>query len=76
VRLKDVVELIRVDMPDYTAGAFDVNIESDDGGTHITISVEKHEDARKILDEFMKRFKEHRIIVMNVPKGYLSLNDD
>ena len=46
---KDVVELIRVDMPDHTDGAFDVRIESDDGGNHIVIYIEDHRDSNKIL---------------------------
>jgi len=75
MRLKDVVELVRVDMPDHTDGAFDVSIETDDGGAHITVSIETHEDAKSILNDFMKRFKDHRIIVLNVPEGYIRLND-
>ena len=30
MRRADVIELIRVDLPDHTDGAFDVVIESDD----------------------------------------------
>ena len=71
MRLKDVVELIRVDMPDYTEGAFDVAIQSDDGGTHITISVENQADASKVLENFSKRFSDNRIIVLIVPLGIL-----
>jgi hypothetical protein len=68
---KDVVELIRVDMPDHTDGAFDVRIESDDGGTHITVYIENHEDSHKIMSEFTDRFSEERLIIMLVPKGFL-----
>ena len=50
MRLKDVVELIKVDMPDHTEGAFNVRIESDDGGSHVTIRVEDHSDGYNILD--------------------------
>ena len=67
MRLKDVVELIKLDMPDYTEGAFDVVVESDDGGTHITIRVEDHRDANKVLRAFTERFRDKRIIVMKVP---------
>ena len=74
MRLKDVVELIRVDMPDHTEGAFDVRIESDDGGTHVTIYVEKGGDASKVLDTFSSRFKDRRIIVMRVPEGFLPID--
>ena len=71
MRLKDVVELIRVDMPDFTEGPFDVEIQSDDGGTHIVISVEKHKDSSLILENFSKRFTDKRIIVLNVPDGMI-----
>ena len=73
MRLKDVIELIRVDMPDFTEGAFDVGVSSDDGGTHIVISVEHHGDAGKVLENFSKRFKDKRIIVLKVPEGILGL---
>ena len=71
MRLKDVVELIRVDMPDHTTGAFDVILQSDDGGTHITICAENHDDASTVMQAFITRFKENRIIVMKVPEGTL-----
>ncbi len=58
-------------MPDHTDGAFDVRIESDDGGTHITIYVEDHDDSSRVLDVFSNRFKDSRIIVMKVPEGSL-----
>jgi len=67
--LKDIVELIRVDMPDRTEYAYDVLIESDDNGPHITISVEDHKNARNILISFSSRFNDCRILVMKVPKG-------
>lgn len=71
MRREDVVELIKVDLPDHTDGAFDVKIESDDGGTHITVFVEDHTNSQQILKSFSDRFKGHRIIVANVPEGYL-----
>ena len=75
MRLKDVVELIRVDMPDHTSGAFDVLIQSDDGGTHITICVEHHEDAHRVMKAFSPRFKEERILIMKVPEDSLHLDE-
>jgi hypothetical protein len=71
MRLKDIVELIMVDMPDYTEGAFDVRIESDDGGTHIVIAIDNHKNSNKILDVFSSRFNDSRVIVMKVPEGSL-----
>ena len=71
MRKADVVELIRVDMPDYTEGAFDVCLESDDGGTHIVIKIDDHEHSQDILEEFGERFKDQRILVMLGPEGSL-----
>lgn len=71
MRHKDIVELIKVDMPDHTEGAFDVSIQSDDGGTHITISVEDHKDSQAVLNAFTDRFKGTRLIIMLVPEGSL-----
>ena len=66
-----MVELIRVDMPDHTEGAFDVCVQSDDAGTHITISIEHHKDGQHILRVFSNRFKDNRVIVLQVPQGSL-----
>ena len=74
MRLKDVIELIKVDMPDLTDGPFEVDVSSDGGGSHIQISVEEHKDAHKILKTFIDRFKDHRILVMRVPRGFLHLD--
>jgi hypothetical protein len=60
-------------MPDHTDGAFDVRIESDDGGTHISIYVEEHADAPVVLESFSKRFQDNRIIVLKVPEGSLKI---
>lgn len=72
MRLKDTAELIRVDMPDFTEGAFDVVIQSDGAGAHIAIIVECHDDASAILQSFSKRFNDKRIIVLKVPEGMLT----
>jgi len=69
MRIKDVVELIRVDMPDHTDGAFNVKIESDDGGTHIVIFIENHSDGQDVLRAFSNRFSDQRVIIMLVPSG-------
>lgn len=75
MRLKDVIELIKVDMPDYTDGAFEVGIAADGAGNHIQISIEDHSNSHKILKTFIDRFKEHRVVVLKVPLGYLHLDE-
>jgi hypothetical protein len=71
MKKSDVIELIKVDMPDNTTGAFDVRIESDDGGVHIVIAIEDHTHASFILDAFSARFTDHRILVLKVPEDSL-----
>ncbi len=71
MRLKDVIELIRVDMPDYTEGAFDIKVELDDGGSHITIYMEDHTNYQQVLSDFYVRFREQRIIVKLLPENFL-----
>tara|TARA_B100000700_G_C14992835_1_gene832198 strand:+ start:356 stop:583 length:228 start_codon:yes stop_codon:yes gene_type:complete len=72
MRREDVVELIRCEMPDLTDGPFDVRIESDDGGTHICIHVEFHEDAQYILRRFFNFHGHKRIMVKKVPEDSLN----
>ena len=74
MRKSDVVELIRVDLPDHTEGAFDVKIESDDGGNHIVIYLEEHIASQYVMEVFSKRFSDQRIIIMKVPENFLNSN--
>jgi hypothetical protein len=71
MRLKDLVEVIKSDVVDLTDGPFDVDTESDDGGTHIVISLEFHEDARDIMRRMIDEHGEKRILVKLVPEGYI-----
>ena len=68
---KEVVELLRKEMPDMTDGPFDVKIESDGAGTHICIYIEHHQDASKIMKKFGK-FHGQFVIVAKVPPGWLT----
>ena len=71
MRREDVVELIRCEMPDLTDGPFDVKIETDDGGAHICIHIEFHEDGQDILRRFFNFHGQKRIMVKKVPEGFL-----
>ena len=71
MRLKDTVELIKSDVIDLTDGPFHVDIQSDDGGTHVVVQLEWHQDSQKILDFMSKNYKNIRIIVMKIPEGTL-----
>ena len=71
MRLKDIAELIKSDVIDLTDGPFHVDIQSDDGGAHIVIQLEWHQDSQKVLSFMSKNYKSTRIIVMKIPEGTL-----
>ena len=71
MRKKDIVNLILVDLVDLTDGPFKVEIASDDGGTHIEIYIENHDDSQEILSAMTVSYPSERIIVMKVPIGYI-----
>ena len=70
--LKDIVELLKCDIPDLTEGPFRVAVESDDGGSHITVSLEFHEDCQEIR-KFLDVNYKNRIILKKVPDGFLKI---
>ena len=71
MKLKDTAEIIRCDIPDLTDGAFDVVVESDDGGHHIVVKLEEHDDSQKVMHFLDKEFPKVRSMVMLVPFGWL-----
>lgn len=71
MRLKDIAELIKTDVIDLTDGPFHVDIQSDDGGAHIVIQLEWHQDSQKVLSFMSENYKSTRIIVMKIPEGTL-----
>ena len=70
---KDILSLIISDVVDLTDGPFDVTFESDDGGTHIQVAIECHDDAQKITTHFNVGTHGYRILILKVPPGYLDL---
>jgi len=71
MKLKDTAEIIRCDIPDLTEGAFDVVVESDDGGNHIVVKIEEHADSQKIMGHLIKEYPKIRTIIMLVPDGWI-----
>ena len=63
--IADVVEL--------TEGNFQVTFESDDGGTHIQVAIEKHQDGPSLTSHFSISQLGYRVLVLKVPPGYLDL---
>ena len=71
VSLDLVVSLLMSDLPDLTEGAFKVVKAADDGGNHIEVQLEHHEDSSKVRNFIDKNYSLRRIIIMNVPEGFL-----
>ena len=73
LRKRDITNLVIADVIEFTEGAFDVTYASDDGGTHIQISIENHCDASKLSNHFMKSSLGYRVLILKVPPGYLDV---
>jgi hypothetical protein len=72
MRLKDIIELIKSDVIDLTDGPFHVEIQADDGGTHVVVQLEWHQDSQKTLSFLSKNYPDVRILVMKIPEGTLA----
>lgn len=70
---KDILDLVIADVVDLTDGPFDVIFTSDDGGTHIQVSIEHHKDAQKIIKYLNIDIHGYRVLILKVPDGYLDL---
>ena len=65
------ISLVMTDLVDLTAGAFKVKLATDDWGSHIEIQLEAHGDSSKVRKFIDKNYPSRRIIIMNVPPGFL-----
>lgn len=68
---EDLVKDIRMSVCDATDGPFYVEWSSDDGGHHIQVLIEHHDDGKDVRMSLDKKFVGKRIIIMLVPDGYL-----
>ena len=68
---KDFIPLLMTDVTELTESRFHVCWSSDDGGEHIEIQLENHDDSTKVRKFIDKSYSLHRIIIMNVPDGFL-----
>lgn len=71
MRLKDIAELIKSDVIDLTDGPFHVGIHTDDGGPHIAVKLEWHQDSQKILRFLTDSYPSTRLVVVKVPEDSL-----
>jgi len=74
MKLKDIVEIIKCDIPDLTDGPFDVDVESDDGGSHIVVRIEEHEAGKEILRHLTVKYPETRTLVLLVPEDWIQVS--
>jgi len=77
---KEVFEALMKETVEYTDNRFVVSFESDDGGSHIVLRVERNEDD---TTGYKKTFPAGsymgwRVLKVSVPSGYLEVfyNDD
>ena len=68
---KDLISLLMTDVTELTESRFLVHLTSDDGGNHIEIQLENHDDSSKVRNFIDKNYPSQRIIIMNVPEGFL-----
>ena len=68
---KEIVGIIRGMMPDLTDGPFDVLIQADCGGNHISTYVEEGTNCENMHRIFFEKFGGERIIIVKCPTGYL-----
>ena len=71
MRLKDIAELVKSDVIDLTEGPFHVDIQTDDGGAHIVVQLEFHQDSQEILRFLGYIYPSTRIMVLKLPAGSL-----
>ena len=71
INKKDLISLMMSDVAELTEGRFLVVWSSDDGGNHIEIQLESHDDSAKVRNFIDKNYCSRRIIIMNVPEGFL-----
>jgi hypothetical protein len=68
---KDLIALMMSDVAELTESRFLVHLTSDDGGNHIEIQLENNDDSSKVRNFIDKNYSSQRIIIMNVPEGFL-----
>lgn len=66
-----LVKNVRTTVCDVTDGPFYVEWSSDDGGHHIQVLIEQHDDGKDVRVSLDEKFAGKRIIIMLVPEGYL-----
>ena len=73
LRKRDIENLVIADVIEFTEGNFQVTFESDDGGMHVQVAIEQHDDAQKLTKHFTLNTHGYRVLILKVPPGYLDL---
>lgn len=71
MRLKDIAQQIREALIRLTASPFHVEINKDDQGYYLVVSLEDYNDKKKVRFYTNSMYKRTRIKIVEVPKGSL-----
>ena len=71
---KEIIASLYKDVVEWTDNNFIVTHESDDGGSHISVHIERNEDDTTGLKGRppFNSYRGWRVLFLNVPKGYLA----
>tara|TARA_E500000305_G_scaffold101786_1_gene95597 strand:- start:561 stop:836 length:276 start_codon:yes stop_codon:yes gene_type:complete len=72
ISAEDAAELLKREAADYTNNPYTVEVQTDDGGTHLAVIAERDEEGndpyhKPILNQFMG----WRMVWFMMPHGYL-----
>ena len=72
ISAKDAVELLKREAADYTNNRYVVEVQTDDGGTHLAVIAERDEDGNDPYHkDILNRFMGWRMVGFMVPHGCL-----
>ncbi len=71
---KEVIAALHKDAVEWTDNKFIVTSESDDGGAHFVLHIERNSDDTTGLKDRppFNKYMGWRVLFLNVPEGYLS----
>ena len=72
ISAKEAVELLMREAADYTNNRYTVQVQTDDGGTHLAVIAERDEEGNEPYHkEIVPRFMGWRTVWFMVPHGYI-----
>ena len=72
ISAKEAVDLLMREAADYTVNRYTVQVQTDDGGTHLAVIAERDEQGNEPYHkEIVPRFMGWRTVWFMVPHGYI-----